>query len=106
MAREFDDEIVEDAVEMLRDVMEGPAEAEDARQALLAAKEAIKELTQAALDVLESFGDRRMAERARGYWYAHIVGALDKDHGYCGGSMVTMEESANEVRESDEEEEE
>lgn len=33
-------------------------------------------------------------ESARGYWYAHIKGALDKDEsGFLGGSMIDMQQT-------------
>jgi hypothetical protein len=37
--------------------------------------------------------------RARSYWYAHIRTALDKNHGYMGGSMVTMQDTIDEFEE-------
>jgi len=39
--------------------------------------------------------------RANAYWIAHISMALDSEHGYLGGSMCTMESTANDLRESD-----
>ena len=32
--------------------------------------------------------------RAEAYWIPHIVCALSRDHGYLGGSMVTMEDTS------------
>lgn len=36
-------------------------------------------------------------ERARKYWYAHIITALDDDHNYLGSSSVTMQDTINEL---------
>lgn len=48
-------------------------------------------------------------DRARSYWWAHIRMAIDNDHGYLGGSMVTIqdtiEELENEVNGNQDEEE-
>lgn len=35
--------------------------------------------------------------RAQAYWIPHIVCALSRDHGYLGGSMVTMEDTIQEI---------
>lgn len=32
-------------------------------------------------------------DRARSYWMAHIRCALDNDHMYLGGSMITMQDT-------------
>lgn len=37
--------------------------------------------------------DEHEYERAKAYWIAHIRMALDNDHGYLGGSMVTAEDT-------------
>lgn len=37
--------------------------------------------------------------RAEAYWIPHIVCALSHDHGYLGGSMVTLEDTINEIAE-------
>lgn len=36
-------------------------------------------------------------ERAKGYWYAQIAMALDTEHDYLGNSMVTMQDTINEL---------
>ncbi len=51
-------------------------------------KEEIKELVREDVDLIR---DTNEYERAKGYWYAHIVCALDDDHMFLGGSMVTMQ---------------
>jgi hypothetical protein len=37
-------------------------------------------------------------KRAESYWMAHIKAALGSGYGYAGGSMFTMEETAEELR--------
>ena len=70
-------------------------------------KEEIKELVREAVDLIR---DTNEYERAKGYWYAHIVCALDDDHMYLGGSMVTMQRTIDaledECKEAGREEEE
>jgi hypothetical protein len=35
-------------------------------------------------------------DRARSYWYAHIVTSLDEDHEYAAGSMCSMQNTLDE----------
>ena len=42
--------------------------------------------------------------RAEAYWIPHIRTALSKDHCYLGGSMCTMEDTIQEIRDGDEDE--
>lgn len=44
-------------------------------------------------------------ERAEVYWLAHIRTALDNDHDYLGGSMTTMADTIEEIRENADESE-
>ncbi len=37
---------------------------------------------------------------AKSYWFAHIRTALDKDHGYLGGSFLTMQETIDAMDEA------
>lgn len=92
----FEREVVEDALDEIESCDDGDRTPE----ALEAIKAAIKELAKAALDLTEE-ASRLEGQRARGYWYAHIVGALDDQHGYCGGSMMTMQSSADSLREAE-----
>jgi len=64
----------------------------------------IRELLAEAMDI--AGGDDMVYARARSYWYPHILIALGGDHGYLGGSMCSMEDTANELEEEDEEDEE
>jgi len=61
----------------------------------------IRELLAEAMDI--AGGDDMVYTRARSYWYPHILIALGGDHGYLGGSMCSMEDTANELEEDEEE---
>ncbi len=69
--------------------------------------ERLNELKEQMLELLEEAKDlipEGMAkERAKCYWYAHIKTALLKEHEYLGGSLVTMEDTINELIEETEE---
>lgn len=65
----------------------------------------IRELVQEAMDLVQDEGSRLTHDRARSYWYPHILMNLDEGHGYPGGSMCSMESSAQELKGEDEEEE-
>lgn len=38
--------------------------------------------------------------RAEAYWLPHLYTALSDDHGYVGGSMATLSDTIQELRES------
>jgi hypothetical protein len=38
-----------------------------------------------------------MRARAECYWLAHIRNALDRDHGYLGGPLITLDETIEEI---------
>jgi hypothetical protein len=64
-------------------------------------------LVEEASDVIRGFGERPY-ERAKSYWIAHIKMALNKEHDYLGGSMVTLADTRKELEgmlEDDDEEE-
>jgi hypothetical protein len=68
---------------------------------LLEIKDEIKGLLEEARDTLRNDSNDSFAlRRAESYWYAHILTALDKDHGYLGGSMCTMQDTIDEVIEA------
>ena len=72
-------------------------------------QEAMLELLGVAREILGGMEGNAMAyERADAYWLAHIEMALKKETMYLGGSMMTMEDTIEEVRgggnEEDEEE--
>ena len=51
----------------------------------------IERLAEEAMRIVRFCGDRTEIERSKGYWYAHILGALKKETAFLGGSMFTME---------------
>ncbi|MHC4464217.1 MAG: hypothetical protein ACYS30_22735 [Planctomycetota bacterium] len=57
------------------------------------------ELLREAKSLIRRSGDSRTFERARSYWLAHVEMALTKEHGYMGGSMVTMQDTIEELSE-------
>jgi methyl-accepting chemotaxis protein len=68
--------------------------------------EEIRELAQEAMDHIRENGSDLTRERARSYWYPHILMNLDEEHGYLGSSGCTMESSAQELEEEGEEDDE
>jgi len=45
--------------------------------------------------------DSNEYERAKSYWYAHIVTNIGDDHGYCCREMCTMDDSFAAIKEAD-----
>lgn len=95
----IDSELIEDAVDAV-ETLDDSADRIDSADAMEAVKAAIKELVKAARDIAAAHS-RLEGQRADSYWYAHILGALDNEHGYCGGSMITMQSSADSLREAE-----
>jgi hypothetical protein len=62
-------------------------------------KEEIKELLDESRFILKNADNRMTYERASSYWLAHIVTSLDNDHDYLGGSMCTLQDSIDELKE-------
>lgn len=65
-------------------------------------KEEIWELADEALRVTREVGDESDHQYAKGYWYAHIVTALDDESGYVGGSMGPLQSTIDRLREGPE----
>ena len=42
---------------------------------------------------------RAIRERAKSYWFAHITIELGGEHDYLAGSMCSMQDTVNEIRE-------
>jgi hypothetical protein len=59
-------------------------------------QEEILELLERARFLLHSAPDMAY-QRATAYWLAHAKMAITKEHGYLGGSMVTMEDTIQEI---------
>ena len=80
----------------------GTIDEEDLRR-LKEIRDEMWDLAEEALELIPRGGAR---DRAKGYWYAHILGALNKDEsGFMGGSMVDMTETINELEGEESEEE-
>jgi hypothetical protein len=58
-------------------------------------RDEIKALINEALGI---FRDHGSESPFRGYAYAHIVCALDKDHGFLGGSFITLQDCIDELK--------
>ena len=78
----------------------------EAGERILEISEEIRELLQEAMDLVRSEGTDFDRERARSYWYGHILIALGGDHGYMGRSMCSMTDTAEELMADEEPEEE
>lgn len=63
----------------------------------------IKGLMQEAKEIVSGYSPLTR-ERFKSYPYAHIIGALDNDHEFMGGSMITMWDILEEIREGGENE--
>lgn len=70
--------------------------------------ERLQEIREHMLELLEEakniIPEGMAKERAKCYWYAHIKTAILKEHEYLGGSMITMEETIEEILEEGEKE--
>jgi len=65
----------------------------EAAETLIEIKEQMLELLDHAREALRGLDDDFLERQATSYWLAHIRTALDSDHEYLGGSMVTMQET-------------
>ncbi len=65
-------------------------------------REEIKELINEASGIIDRYPGTEA--RFKGYPYAHIVMALDKDHMFLGGSMFTLADCIEEIRGGDDDE--
>lgn len=69
--------------------------------------ERLQEIKEQMLELLdeakEIIPEGMTKERAKCYWYAHIKTALLKEHEFLGGSLVTMDDTINEIDEESEE---
>lgn len=68
--------------------------------------DALEEAKQEILDALEKARKavRGTSEegRAKAYWYGHIRTALDRDHGYLGSSMCTLQDAIDDLKHDEE----
>ena len=73
----------------------------EAAERIMEITEEIRGLVQEAMGLVRENGSDLTRERARSYWYPHILMALGEGHGYLGGSMCSMEDTARELEEGD-----
>ena len=59
--------------------------------------EKMQNLLNESRGLIQMSGDEAAYAQAKSYWLAHIESALIEDHGYLGGSMITMEETINDL---------
>jgi hypothetical protein len=77
------------------------SEREDALEHLETLHEDIKALVGEARDTVDGLPDR-LAARAKAYWLAQLVMALDDDHEYLGSGSCTLADTIRELREAGE----
>jgi len=77
---------------------EGYNEMEEIANELEEIKENIADLMHQAASLVDSTDQ---AGAARAYWIGHILGALDNESEYMGGSMTTMQDSIDAIREDE-----
>lgn len=77
----------------------------EAGERILEITDEIRELLAEAMNLVSKEGRYMDRERARAYWYGHIIIALGGDHGYMGRSMCSMEDTARELMEDEGEDE-
>jgi hypothetical protein len=75
----------------------------DKNERLLALVEELDDIKDGFLELVEraeaALRDAPESARARAqcYWVAHIRTAIDREHSYLGGSLVTMDETIEEI---------
>ena len=65
-------------------------------------KDQIKELVEESRNLVDEIKDQRASNRAASYWLAQMQIALDDSHRWVGGAGETMQETIDELRESNE----
>lgn len=61
----------------------------------------ILELVEQARGLLRRNGLHGALMRAESYWIAHVITAVSNDHGYLGGSMVSLQNTIDEIKNDD-----
>lgn len=89
-----DDASIKDECETDHDEIESDEAIENIKR-LEEIKNKISELLDEVRQIVKSYPV--VYQRADAYWLAHIECALSKDSKYVGSSMVTMEDTINEI---------
>lgn len=87
----------EEMKEIVKEELETPSEEDIER--LEEIRDELKELIEEAKNLVRG---THQYERARSYWIPHILGAIDKDNEYMGGSMINMQDTIDALREESE----
>lgn len=61
----------------------------------------ILELVDQARGLLRCNGLQGALMRAESCWIAHVITAVSNDHGYLGGSMVSLQNTIDEIKNDD-----
>ncbi len=61
----------------------------------------ILELVEQARGLLRRNDLQGALMRAESYWIAHVITAVSNDHGYLGGSMVSLQNTIDEIKNDD-----
>jgi hypothetical protein len=61
----------------------------------------ILDLVEQARALLRRNGLQGAMMRAESYWIAHVITAVSNDHGYLGGSMVSLQNTIDEIKNDD-----
>ena len=64
----------------------------------------ILELVEQARGLLRRNGLHGALMRAESYWIAHITTAASNDHGYLGKSMVSLQDTIDEIKDAEDDE--
>jgi len=70
---------------------------------LLEIKDEMRTLADKALRLVRE-NDKYEYERAKAYWYANIIMALDDDHDYLGRNMSTLQDAIEALEKNDDSE--
>ena len=57
----------------------------------------ILDLIDRAKGALKKGGFTGALMRAESYWMAHVIGAVSNDHGYLGGSLISLQDTIDEI---------
>ena len=72
----------------------------EAGERILEISEEMQGLLREAMDLLREHGTDLDYQRARSYWYAHIIISLGGEHGYMSRSAGSMISTANDLMEA------
>ena len=73
----------------------------EAGERILEISEEMQGLLREAMDLLREHGTDLDYQRARSYWYAHIIISLGGEHGYMARSAGSMISTANDLMEAE-----